>query len=62
MMFDCFSADRGSLTLVYEKDMQGRPGLEDCSDVDVQAHPPDSLTNASYVWKIGYRFHCRHRH
>ena len=37
--------------------MEGESGLEHRSDVEILTHPPDPLTNASYVrevkWTVG---------
>ena len=34
--------------------MQGGPGLEHCSNVEIPAYPSDPHTDTSYIiWKIG---------
>ena len=43
---------RGSLHDLSEERTEGGPGHEHHSDVEVIAHPPDPLTNTSYVREI----------
>ena len=47
-MFACSSIRKGSLDLSEERTESGS-ALEHQSDVEVLTHPPDPLTNASYI-------------
>ena len=50
-MFACLSLGRGGVLDLSEERKEGGSGLEHRSDVEVSTHPPDPLTNASYVLK-----------